>query len=58
MANDNHLSSVTLTLHNVTTMKSYNDLFEKGQLKIYFNLYQIGLPSEDPVYILKKFWRN
>jgi hypothetical protein len=36
-------------------MKSYyNDFFEKGQLKIHFNLYQIGLPSDDPVYTLKK----
>ncbi|MDF2871180.1 MAG: transposase, partial [Anaerocolumna sp.] len=55
MANDNHLPSVTYTLYNVTTMKSYyNDFFEKGQLKIHFNLYQIGLPSDDPVYTLKK----
>ena len=54
MANDNHLSSVTL--YNVTTMKPsyYNDFFEKGQQKIYFDLYQIGLPSDDPVYTLKK----
>lgn len=32
----------------------YNDFFEKGQLKIHFDLYQIGLPSDDPVYTLKK----
>ena len=53
MANDNHLSSVTL--YNVTTMNTYyNDFFEKGQQKFYFDLYQIGLPSDDPVYTLKK----
>ena len=52
MANDNHLLSVTL--YNVTTMYSYyNEFFEKGQLKIHFDLYQIGLPSDDPVYTLK-----
>jgi len=31
----------------------YNEFFEKGQLKIHFDLYQIGLPSDDPVYTLK-----
>ena len=53
MANDNHLSSVTL--YHVTTMNTYcNVFFEKEQLKFYFNQYQIGLPSDDPVYTLKK----
>lgn len=53
MENNFHLFSVTL--YNVTTMKQsyYNDFFEKGQLKIYFDLYQIGLPCGDPVYTLK-----
>lgn len=32
----------------------YNEFFEKGQQKIYFDLYQIGLPSDDPVYTLNK----
>ena len=32
----------------------YNEFFEKGQLKIQFDLYQIGLPAGDPVYTLKK----
>jgi len=43
-------------LYNVTIMKPsyYNDFFEKGQQKIYFDLYQIGLPPDDPVYTLKK----
>ena len=55
MANDNHLFSVTFLLYNVTTMKHYyNEFFEKEQLKINFNLYQIGLPANDPVYALKK----
>lgn len=54
MANDNHLSSVTL--YNVTMKNTsyYNEFFELGQQKIYFDLYQIGLPSDDPVYSLKK----
>lgn len=53
MANDNHLLSVTC--YNVTIMSIYyNEFFEKGQLKIHFDLYQIGLPSDDPVYTLKK----
>ena len=37
-------------MHNT---KYYNDFFEKGQLKFKFNLYQIELPSDDPVYTLK-----
>lgn len=32
----------------------YNDFFEKGQLKIYFDLFQLGLPAGDPVYTLKQ----
>jgi transposase len=32
----------------------YNDFFEKGQLKIHFDLYQLGLPADDPVYTLIK----
>ena len=54
MANDNHLPSVIL--YNITTMNQsyYNEFFEKGQLKIHFDLYQIGFPSDDPVYTLKK----
>lgn len=55
MAISNHLSSVTL--YNVTIMKNnyyYTDFFEIGQQEINFNLYQIGLPSDDPVYTLKK----
>ena len=32
----------------------YNEFFEKGQLKIHFNLMQIGLPADDPVYTLIK----
>jgi len=53
MANDSHLLSVTC--YNVTTMKAYyNEFFEKGQQKIHFNLMQIGLPADDPVYTLIK----
>lgn len=54
MANDNHLSSVTL--YNVTMIsnKYYNEFFELGQQKINFNFYDLTLPDDDPVYTLKK----
>lgn len=54
MAKTCHLPCATL--YNVATMKQtyYNEFFEKGQLKIHFDLYQIGVPSDDPVYTLKK----
>ena len=44
MANDNHLSSVTL--YNVTMIsnKHYNEFFELGQQKINFNFYDLTLP--------------
>lgn len=32
----------------------YNEFFEKGQQKIHFNLFQIGLSPDDPVYTLIK----
>lgn len=32
----------------------YTEFFEKEQQKIHFDLYQIGLPSDDPVYTLNK----
>ena len=32
----------------------YNQFFGIGQQVINFNLYQIGLPADDPVYTLKK----
>ncbi len=32
----------------------YNEFFEKEQQVINFNLYQICLPTDDPVYIIKK----
>lgn len=54
MANDNHFFSVIV--YTITTMNNtyYNEYFEIGQQKINFNLYQIGLPADDPVYTLKK----
>lgn len=54
MANDNHLFSVTC--YNVTMQKQdyYNEFFEKGQQKINFSFFELGLPSDDPVYTLKK----
>lgn len=32
----------------------YNEFFELGQQKIHFNLYQIGLPLDDPVHLIKR----
>ena len=54
MANDNHLSSVTL--YNVTMISSkyYNEFFELGQQKINFSFFELHLPDDDPVYTLKK----
>lgn len=55
MANDNHLFPVTC--YHVTMTKNnsyYNEFFEIGQQKINFSLYELGLPSDDPVYTLKK----
>ena len=54
MANENHLSSVTL--YNVTMINSkyYNEFFELGQQKINFNFFELSLPDDDPVYTLKK----
>ena len=54
MANDNHLSSVTL--YNVTMInnKYYNEFFELGQQKNNFNFFELSLPDDDPVYTLKK----
>ena len=54
MANDNHLFSVTCYNVTMTNTDYYNEFFEKGQQKIYFDLYQLGLPADDPVYTLKK----
>ena len=36
------------------TNSYYNEFFEIGQQKICFDLYQLGLPSDDPVYSLIK----
>lgn len=54
MANDNHFFSVIV--YTITTMNNiyYNEYFEKGQQRINFNLYEIGLPADDEVYTLKK----
>lgn len=38
----------------MTNNNYYNEFFEIGQQKIYFDLYQLGLPSDDPVYTLIK----
>ncbi len=54
MANCNHLTPAIV--YTITTMNNtyYNEFFEKGQQVINLNLYQIGLPADDPVYTLKK----
>ena len=54
MANDNHLSSVTLYNVTMTNTKYYNEFFELGQQKINFNFFELSLPDDDPVYTLKK----
>lgn len=58
MANDNHFSPVTC--YNVTMLKQdyYNDFFELGQQKVNFSFFELRLPDDDPVYILKKCWRS
>ena len=40
MANDNHLSSVTLYNVTMTNTKYYNEFFELGQQKINFNFFE------------------
>ena len=54
MANDNHLSSVTLYNVTMNNHKYYTEFFELGQQKINFNFYELCLPDDDPVYTLKK----
>lgn len=42
-----------------TNMYSYyNEFFEIGQLRINYNLYQIGVPSDDPVHIVKRVMKE
>lgn len=36
----------------------YNKYFDLGQQKLNFNLYQIGLPEDDPVYTLKRILKE
>ena len=36
------------------TTNYYNDFFEFGQQKINFSFFELSLPDDDPVYILKK----
>ena len=36
----------------------YNDFFELGQLQINFNLYQLGVPLDDPVHIVKRVMKE
>ncbi len=36
----------------------YNDFFELGQLRINYNLYQLGVPSDDPVHIVKRVMKE
>ena len=54
MANDNHLSSVTLYNVTMNKQKYYNEFFEFGQQKINFKFFELSLPDDDPVYTLKK----
>lgn len=38
--------------------KYYNEFFELGQLRINYNLYQLGVPSDDPVHIVKRIMKE
>ena len=60
---DHHLNLVahslaTFVQNNKYMHTYYNDFFELGQQVINFNLYQIGLPEDDPVHIVKKVMKN
>lgn len=54
MANCNHLTPAIVYTITIMNNTYYNEFFDKGQQVINFNLYQIGLPADDPVYTLKK----
>ena len=58
MANDNHLFSVTCSNVTMTSNKYYNDFFEIGQQKLNFYFFELHLPDDDPVYILKKVMKE
>ena len=36
----------------------YNEFFELGQLRINYNLYQIGVPLDDPVHVVKRVMKE
>jgi transposase len=36
----------------------YNEFFELGQQRINYNLYQIGVPSDDPVHMVKRVMKE
>lgn len=48
MAKNNHFFSVIVYTITIMNNTYYNEYFEIGQQKINFNLYQIGLPADDP----------
>ena len=54
MANDNHLLSVPCCNGTMLKQDYYNEFFELGQQKINFSFFELCLPDDDPVYILKK----
>ncbi len=54
MAVINHPLSVPCYNGTMLTKDYYNDFFEFEQQKINFNFYELALPNDDPVYILKK----
>jgi len=41
----------------MNTNSYYTEYFELGQQKINFSFYEIGLPADDEVHTLKKYWR-
>ena len=54
MANCSHLTPAIVYTITIMNNTYYTEFFDKGQQAINLNLYQIGLPADDPVYTLKK----
>ncbi len=51
-------SLATIVQNNKYMHTYYNDFFELGQQVINFNLYQIGLPEDDPVHVVKRVMKD
>ncbi|QUH24755.1 transposase [Serpentinicella alkaliphila] len=61
MVSDPHLNFDLLLQHSCKTKNMYNfynKFFEFGQLRINYNLYQIGVPLDDPVHVVKRIMKE